>query len=99
MTREERLYHLDEVANLPEDQWCDTAFDWFALGVRMADKYPKWTSVDEGLPKENERVRAWSLTNNEEYLCDYHDGVFEDFYGQFNDGVITHWMPIVPPQV
>lgn len=68
--------------------------------VEMAewlDQYPNWIPVEEKLPEENQRVRAWSLENNEEYLCDYHDGIFEDFYGQFTDGKITHWMEIVPP--
>ena len=71
---------------------------WFIRGAIWADSHPKWIPVEERLPEENQRVRAWSLENNEEYLCDYHDGIFEDFYGTFTDGKITHWMPIVPPR-
>lgn len=63
-------------------------------GYQYAQTHPNWISVEEKLPEENERVRAWSLENNEEYLCDYHDGIFEDFYGPFTDGKITHWMPL-----
>ena len=100
MTREEEI---KEAAKQRADQydhpskWSDTYYG-FIDGAKWADQHPQWIPVDKKLPQENQRVRAWSLTNNEEYLCDYHDGIFEDFYGKFSDGKITHWMEIVPPQ-
>lgn len=35
MTREEELFEL--AAKVPENEWCETAFDWFKLGVTLAD--------------------------------------------------------------
>lgn len=72
--------------------------DTYADGVMYGWNNPQWIPVEERKPQENQRVRAWSLENNEEYLCDYHDGIFEDFYGPFTDSTITHWMEIVPPR-
>jgi hypothetical protein len=69
----------------------------FCAGWRAADQHPAWIPIEERLPKENERIIAYNGVFNEIHLCDYHDGVFEDFYGPF-DGTITHWMEIVPPQ-
>lgn len=61
------------------------------------DSYPQWIPVEEELPKENERIIAYNGVFNEIHLCDFHDGIFEDFYGPFN-GTITHWMKNVPPK-
>lgn len=91
--------------SLPEEQRKATdidaepdIIDAYSDGVIYGWNNPQWIPVEERKPQENQRVRAWSLENNEEYLCDYHDGIFEDFYGSFTDGKITHWMEIVPPR-
>ena len=70
----------------------------FIDGCVWADSHPHWISVEEELPKENQYVIAYNGVFNEIHLCDFHDGIFEDFYGPFTDGKITHWMPIVPPR-
>ena len=68
------------------------------MAIDFGQQRPQWITVKEELPKENERIIAYNGVFNEIHLCDFHDGIFEDFYGPFN-GTITHWMPLpTPPQ-
>ena len=91
------LYADEPVSFSTEEDMCVTMND-FCAGWREADSHPQWIPVEEELPKENERIIAYNGVFNEIHLCDFHDGIFEDFYGPF-DGTITHWMPMpIPPQ-
>jgi len=62
-------------------------------GYKYAQTHPNWISVEDKLPEENQNVIAYNGVFNEIHLCDFHDGIFEDFYGPF-DGTITHWMQL-----
>lgn len=67
MNRTERLY--EETDNLPEEEWADdTAFDWFSLGVKMADNNPNWISSDDSLPGED---GPYLVSDGEIVLYDY----------------------------
>ena len=86
--------------SLPEEQRKATDIDAepdivdaYADGVIYGWNNPQWIPIEEELPKENERIIAYNGVFNEIHLCDFHDGIFEDFYGPF-DGTITHWMPL-----
>lgn len=89
MTREEKKRELTNLflSNMMGlGQIIDAAYN-------IAESIPNWISVYDELPKENERIIAYNGVFNEIHLCDFHDGIFEDFYGPF-DGTITHWMPL-----
>ena len=88
--------YAEEVGYKDEHDLC-AMLNVFCAGWRAADN-SRWIPVEERLPKENERIIAYNGVFNEIHLCDFHDGIFEDFYGPF-DGTITHWMPMpTPPQ-
>lgn len=92
MTREELQQAAMEYCG--EDTRLQSAF---MFGADYAWEHPHWIPVEDELPKENERIIAYNGVFNEIHLCDFHDGIFEDFYGPFN-GTITHWMEIQPPR-
>lgn len=70
------------------------AMNDFAAGWQAADSHPHWIPVEERLPEDNTQVLAYNGKFNEVHLVDYYSGIFEDFYGPFSKGVITHWMPL-----
>ena len=98
MTREDFLWNKDEVRSLPEEQWCDTAFDWFALGVKMADSHPHWILVEDELPPKKSEYDDLSInvlaTDGKEiyesvYNHDSKDWFTHDMWGLDN---ISYWM-------
>ena len=88
-------YADEPVSFSTEENICGTISD-FCAGWKAADRLPQWIPVEERLPEENEQVIAYNGVYNEIHLCDYHDGMFEDYFGPFN-GTITHWMPLPHP--
>lgn len=97
MSREEQLYRQTE--NLPEVEWADdTAFDWFSLGVKMADRNPNWISVEDELPKTH--IVDCGLVAHPVLV--YRDDGFiqiSRYDSEIDEwencpGTVTHWMPL-----
>ena len=87
MTREEFINRFESLMMLTKN-------DIYELGQLYDEVIPHWTSVKEDLPKEGEKVYAYNGTFNEVHLCNFVLGVFEDPFGPFEEGTITHWMSI-----
>ena len=94
MTREEELQQFAEqnTKGLYLDR--HNLIQMVKQGAEWADQHPHWIPVEERLPEDNTQVLAYNGKFNEVHLVDYSSGIFEDFYGPFSKGVITHWMPL-----
>ena len=61
----------------------------------------EWISVEDRLPEENELVLMWEPDFGEKGVVENgyftEDKVFSDSYGELNNDVVTHWMPLPPP--
>jgi hypothetical protein len=57
---------------------------------------PKWISVKDRLPEEDDVVVAW-LEINAGLILVYHDGAFYDLAFDKPTMIVTHWMPLPEP--
>ena len=72
-------------------------------------KQSEWISVDERLPRYNDKVLVYRPTMGEKILADTYKGYYNEDTGDWEEGwvnfgqnsigmnVITHWMPLPEP--
>jgi hypothetical protein len=56
-----------------------------------------WISVNDGLPRQNQKVDVWSK-DGRDINCIFENGKFtlgDDFYIVISE--VTHWMPLPKP--
>ena len=75
------------------DEWCFThrvVKELYNVGYR---KQSKWISVDERLPERNGRYLTHCNIEGQSLVC----VLFYCKIGGFNEGAVTHWMPLPEP--
>lgn len=87
-----RIYKYVELTNPEEQEWVKDEC------IRQAHAMPsvnvgEWISVDERLPERNGRYMTHCKIEGKSLVCIlYYCNV-----GGFNEGTVTHWMPLPEP--
>ena len=83
-----------------DDEWCDSADgvrgDAITYIQQLESQVPKWISVEERLPENDNDVLIMTPTGVSIGYCNIYCGYWADYINDEDDH-ITHWMPLPEP--
>lgn len=102
MSKEQQIeerYEMAEIiakhSHFRDETWDASDYEWAAHCLQEAGyrRQSEWISVEERLPERNGRYLTHCNIENQSLVC----VLYYCKIGGFNEGTVTHWMPLPEP--